>query len=115
MIKNRNDFLGFLIRIKNMENNVSINDAIEASGLTNLDFSELVNQILESHYAIQTDLNTLHLFPWGIAAYTPKWKRISLWFLKLCVLTVKNLILYIGGILSGIIVAYATFLINEML
>lgn len=114
-IKNENDFLGYLISVKDSENNVDLEKLIKSEILPNLDVSELVNILVSKNYAKQTDSCTLHLYTWGISAYIPTWKRIGIWVIKLLVLTIKNLILFVGGILSGIIVAYATFLINNML
>lgn len=114
-IKNENDFLGYLISVKNSENNINLKKLVESEILPSLDISELVNILVSKNYATQADTYTLHLYTWGISAYVPTWKRICLWILKLLVLTIKNLILFVGGILSGIIVAYATFLINNML
>lgn len=113
-IKNENDFLGYLISVKDSENNVDLEKLIKSEILPNLDISELVNILESKNYTKQIDTCTLHLYTWGISAYIPTWKRIGIWIAKLLILTIKNLILFVGGILSGIIVAYATFLINNM-
>ena len=111
----KNDLFGLIISSRNETNDVNINKLMDNYNLTSIDLSEFIKYLESEGYAKQVDTNTLHLFPWGISAYNPRWKTILLWFGKLLVLTLKNLILYIGGILSGIIVAYATFLINKML
>lgn len=112
---NKNDILGLIISFKNGNNDVDVNKLLTELNITNLDLSEYIKYLENEGYAKLIDSNTLHLYPWGISAYIPDWKRNLLWIAKLLILTLKNLILYVGGILSGIIVAYATFLINEML
>ncbi|OUO75190.1 hypothetical protein B5F53_18555 [Blautia sp. An249] len=115
MIKNENDFLKVLIESKDSDNDVSVSKVMKGNQLTSLDFSCMLARLTEKEYIIQTDSETIHLYPWGIAAYKSLWKRIAFWIGKLLILTIKNLILFIGGILSGLIVAYGTFLINKML
>ena len=115
MIKNENDFLGLLISNKDSENNVHLSKISSDSGLTSLDISRLIENLSKHDFIVQTDTETIHLFPWGISAYKPLWKRIAIPICKLLVLTIKNLIIFIVGILSGIIVAYATVLLNELL
>ena len=111
---NKDDILGLIISFKNENNDVNINNLLKELNITNLDLSEYIKDLESEGYAKLVDSNTLHLYPWGISAYKPKWKRCLLWIAKLLILTIKNLILYVGGILSGIIVSYATFLINKM-
>lgn len=115
MPKTENEFPRFLISIKDSANNIDLNKAMSESGYSDIDLKQIIVALSEKDYIIQIDANTIHLYPWGIFAYKSRGKRFFLRLSKLLILTVKNLILFVGGILSGIIVAYATFLINNML
>lgn len=114
-IKNENDFLGLLISQKDSSGNVDISKMSSDLGLTSIDISYMVKSLSEKDYIIQTDSRIIHLYPWGISAYKPLWKIIAMPIGKLLILTIKNLVLFIGGILSGLIVAYGTILLNEFL
>ena len=74
-IKNENDFLGYLISVKDSKNNVDLEKLVKSEILPNLDISELVKILVSKNFAKQTDSCTLHLYTWGISAYVPTWKH----------------------------------------
>ena len=110
-IKNENDFIGFLISVKSSENDIDVHSAFKASGLSQIDFSHYTDSLTDKGLLKYMDTQTYHMFPECISSYCPTNKRILLWIAKMLVLTVKNVIIYVGGILSGVIVAYLSSLI----
>lgn len=110
-IKNENDFIGFLISIKSVENDIDTHAALKESNLSHVDFLHFMDSLLSKGLVKYNDTQTYHMFPECISAYRPTYKRILLWIAKMLILTVKNVIIYVGGILSGVIVAYLSSLI----
>lgn len=110
-IKNTNDFIGFLISVKSDFNDIDTSIALSLSGLSQIDFSHYIDLLLNNGLIKYIDTQTYHLFPECISSYCPTYKRILLWISKMLILTVKNVIIYIGGILSGVLVAYLSSLI----
>ena len=102
-IKNENDFLGFLISIKNENDDVSVIKTFRESGLSNIDCAHYFKSLSSKGLLDFIDTDTYHLYPHGISSYVSPLKRLSLWVAKLLVLTIKNLIVYIAGILSAVI------------
>lgn len=110
-IKNENDFIGFLISVKSDENDIDTISALKASNLSEVDFLHFIDSLSSKGFLKYIDTQTYHMFPERISSYRPTYKRILLCISKMLILTVKNVIIYVGGILSGVIVAYLSLLI----
>ena len=103
-IKNENDFLGYLI--KNSKNNVcNQHECYKESGLDQSSFIYYANILKDKHY-IETDVTNYYITQIGINNYISPVKKFALSFLKFSVLTLKELLVFLSGIVSGILVAY---------
>ena len=105
MIKNENDLLGFIIMNKDQNNEIKTNYLISIANTDLVSLSELVDRLVAKKYLIFS-YDILSLTDIGIRNYVSTQKRFAIWLSKLLVLTIKNAMVYIAGILSGILVAY---------
>lgn len=114
-IRNENDFLGCLISVRDKDNDVDLSKAMHATGFCNLDFSIFLKKLEDKEVIMMLDTETCHLYQWSIDSYQSPMKIALFKIGKLLLLTVKNVVIYVGGIVSGIVVAYISFLLNNML
>lgn len=108
-IQNENDMLGFLITHMDSNHNVGADVILKEAGIDNLSCYALLKSLESSHYIIYT-YDTMTVLSLGELNYRSPLKKLLLWILKLLILTIKNLIIYIAGILSGLIVAYLSYI-----
>ena len=109
-VKDKNDMLGFLIANQKPNGDVPskiILDKLNDICLDNFSANQLIKSLSDAHYIIYA-MDVITVTKLGENNYNSPYKRFALWLAKLLVLTVKNVVLYVGGILSGILVAYFT-------
>ena len=105
MIKNENDLLGLIIKNKDRNNEIKVSRLFSVANTDSISLQELVNRLVKQKYLIySTDI--LSLTDLGIRNYVSPTKKFFLWFAKLLILTIKELIVYIFGIISGVAIAY---------
>lgn len=96
MIKNENDFLGFLIKIKQDNGDISVSRILKESGLNNIDCSHYLKFLQSKGYIQYMDSETYHIYPDGISAYVPTSKKF---FLRL-----RDILLYLLGVITPYLV-----------
>ena len=109
-VKDKNDMLGFLIANQKPNGDVPskiILDKLNDICLDNFSANQLIKSLSDVHYIIYA-MDVITVTKLGENNYNSPYKRFAIWLAKLLVLTVKNVVLYVGGILSGILVAYFT-------
>lgn len=99
-IKDANDFLGFIISIKNKENLCNIEKILNGSGLSNLMCSTYISELSSKKYVKQIDTCTLFILPSGLSAYISPARKFRLQFLNTSKLLLKFLIPYLLGLFS---------------
>lgn len=105
-IKNENDFLGFLVSIKNEKNSISVRNVLDQSGLSDIDCSHYFKSLQTKGYVRHMDSETYHIYPDGISAYISPAKRTFHVVGRMLVLTIKELFVFLSGVASGLLVAY---------
>lgn len=94
-IKNENDFLGFLISMKQDNGNISAGKIIDLSGISDIDCIHYLKSLEEKGYIENLDMETYHIYPDGIYAYMPPKRKI--WGI------VKTIITYLLGLFTSLI------------
>lgn len=107
-IRNSNDLLGFLIRIKDSNNNCDLGIVLNAMGTDkSLDLLNLLNELSACGYIKQVNTCTVHIYEKGIISYvSPRrkiWNNIKM--------PLSYVLTYIMGILSSVI---AQLIINAL-
>lgn len=106
MIKNENDFLGFLIKIKQNNGNISVSRILKESELNNIDCAHYLKSLQTKGYIQYMDTETYHIYPEGINAYVSFPKKLTRFIEKILIFTTKELFVFISGVASGLLVAY---------
>lgn len=110
MIKTDNEFLGTLIKCANDNHDCDVSDIIEQSGLSDIDCIPFLKSLEEKRIIRTVDTCTFHLNPGAYSYYISPTKKFFRCFGKLSWSLLKYVISYVLGIVSGLIVAYATHL-----
>ena len=105
MIKNENDLLGILIKNKDQNNMVEINLLKSIADIDQFSLQELISRLSAKKYLLPS-MSAVTLTDLGIRNYVSPRKKFAMWMAKMLVLTVKNLLFYVAGIISGILVSY---------
>lgn len=108
MTKTDNKYLGKMIKFCDKNNSFNIADFCQKYGISNTDFTMISKSLKSKNYLIDSDLSTLHICPSAFVDYVSPLKRFLLFTGKLLLLTVKNVVIFCAGILSGIATAYLT-------
>lgn len=99
-IKNSNDLLGFLIQIKDNNNNCDLGIVLSAMGTDkNLDLLNLMNELSANGFIKQIDTCTVHIYEKGMTSYISPQKKI--W--NNIKMPLSYVFTYIMGILSTVI------------
>lgn len=99
-IKSSNDLLGFLIKIKDENNDCDLLKVLDVMGSNrSIDLQELINELSDKKFVKQMDTCTVHLYESGIDAYVSPLKKIFNILKK----PVTYIFTYIMGILSAVI------------
>lgn len=100
-IKNENDFLVFLISIKDDNNNIDVLKMLKQSNISELDCSAYLSMLFNQGYIKYLDTQTYHIEPSGVNAYISlKRKNISI-FLNLTKGLLKFLVPFLLGLFSN--------------
>lgn len=100
-IKDENDFLGFLISIKNDNNDIDVIKMLKQSNLSELDCSYYLRVLSEQDYIRYLDTQTYHIEPKGLSVYTSPFQKGTSIFLNSAKSLLKFLIPFLLGLFSG--------------
>lgn len=96
MIKNENDFIGFLIKIKQDNGDISVSRILKESELNNIDCAHYLKSLQSKGYIQYMDSETYHIYPDGISSYVPNSKKF--------LLRLRDIILYLLGVITPYLV-----------
>lgn len=113
--KSENKFLGNLISCMDNEHICSIATIEKTTDWLPLDIQHMICTTNSHGYTESIDLNTVRLTPQGISAFTPWWKPVLATLAKWLVLTIKNVIVFISGLILGIATGFGTNYLTHLL
>lgn len=109
-IKSSNDLLGFLIKIKDENNDCDLLKVLDVMGSNrSIDLQELINELSGKKLVKQLDTCTVHIYESGINAYISPLKKVFNTLKK----PIAYIFTYIMGILSAVIVQMIINMITQ--
>lgn len=106
-IKNENDFIGFLISIKQSNGDISVSHILDKSGLNDIDCIHYLKNLESKGYIKNIDTETYHIYPDGISAHIPTAKKF---FIR-----IRDIILYLLGLVTPYVVEAIIEIIKKLL
>lgn len=105
MIKNENELLGLLIDLQDENKNIDNNKLISSADIDSHSLQYLMNGLIEKHY-VSYSLDTTSLTDLGIMNYISPKKRFLTWLSKALVITAKEVVIFLSGTASGVLISY---------
>ena len=110
MNKVENRIIGCLIKVSDKNHNAKVVDVAEKWSIDLIDLSPIIGRLASLKLISQIDTETVHINLFGYAEYVSPTKRVLLFVGKYLALALKELVVFIGGVISGVLIAYLSHL-----